>query len=314
MNLRFVTIKVLRSAVTLWMVVTFIFIVLRLSGDPIDMLLPDDADAEMINYYMREWGLDRPLHEQYWRYFVAVLSGDFGVSFVDDRTAIDVVVERIPATLQLGIAAFAFSICLGLPLGITAALNRNSAVDRGVMTLAVLGYAIPNFFLGILLILTFSLWLQWLPSSGSETFWHMVMPVITLGTAGMGALARFTRSAMLEVLNAPYMRTSRAKGLPRNKRIVRHALPNAAIPVVTILGFKIGGLISGSLITESIFAWPGVGRLLVTSVAQRDLAVVQALVMLVAFTMVLANLLIDLAYGWIDPRIRASSSKQENEA
>jgi len=314
MNLRFVATKVLRSAITLWMVVTFIFIVLRLSGDPIDMLLPDDADAEMINYYMKEWGLDRPLHEQYWRYFVAILHGDFGVSFVDDRKAFDVVVERIPATLQLGFAAFTFSICLGLPLGIVAALNRNTMVDRGVMTMAVLGYAIPNFFLGILLILTFSLWLQWLPSSGSDTFWHMVMPVVTLGTAGMGALARFTRSAMLEVLNAPYMRTSRAKGLPRANRIVRHALPNAAIPVVTILGFKIGGLISGSLITESIFAWPGVGRLLVTSVAQRDLAVVQALVMLVAFTMVIANLLIDLAYGWIDPRIRASSQKEAGES
>ena len=197
MNLRFVTTKVLRSAITLWMVVTFIFIVLRLSGDPIDMLLPDDADAEMINYYMKEWGLDRPLHEQYWRYFVAIFQGDFGVSFVDDRKALDVVVERIPATLQLGSAAFTFSICLGLPLGIVAALNRNTMVDRGVMTMAVLGYAIPNFFLGILLILTFSLWLQWLPSSGSDTFWHMVMPVVTLGTAGMGALARFTRSAML---------------------------------------------------------------------------------------------------------------------
>ena len=312
MNLRYVTIKVFRSVITLWMVVTFIFIVLRISGDPIDTLLPDDADAEMIAYYMAEWGLDRPLHEQYWRYFVSVFKGDFGVSFVDDRKAFDVVVERIPATLQLGFAAFVFGVCVGIPLGIVAALNRNTAIDRAAMTTAVLGYAIPNFFLGILLILVFTLWLQWLPSSGSATLWHMVMPVITLGTGGMGSLARFTRSAMLEVLNQAYMRTSRAKGVARLKRIVRHALPNAAIPVVTVLGFKIGGLISGSLITESIFAWPGVGRLLVTSVGNRDLAVVQALVMLVAFTMVIANLLIDIAYGWIDPRIRVSSQKQED--
>ncbi len=312
MNTRYVAIKVLRAIITLWMVVSFIFIVLRVSGDPIDTLLPDDADAETIAYYMHEWGLDRPLHEQYGLYFMSVFKGDFGVSFIDDRQALEVVVERIPATLQLGFAAFVFGICFGIPLGIIAALNRNSLIDRGVMTTAVLGYAIPNFFLGILLILVFTLWLQWLPSSGSSTLWHMVMPVVTLGTGGMGSLARFTRSAMLEVLNQSYMRTSRAKGVPRLKRIVRHALPNAAIPVVTCLGFKIGGLISGSLITESIFAWPGVGRLLVTSVGNRDLAVVQALVMLVAFTMVIANLLIDITYGWIDPRIRVSSQKQED--
>jgi peptide/nickel transport system permease protein len=180
------------------------------------------------------------------------------------------------------------------------------------MGLAVFGYAIPNFFLGILLILLFTLALGWLPSSGSATGWHMIMPVITLGTAGAGSLARFSRSAMLEVMNQAYMRTARAKGVARLRRIVFHAIPNAAIPVVTVLGFKIGGLISGSLITESIFAWPGVGRLLVTSVTARDLAIVQALIMLVAFTMVVANLLIDLAYGWLDPRIRVSSQQQKD--
>ena len=311
MNLRFVATKVLRAVITLWMVVTFIFVILRVSGDPTDVLIGDDADPEVIAYYQEKWGLDRPIHEQYVLYFVSVFAGDLGQSFKDDRDAVEVVAERIPATLRLGFAAFIFGVCFGIPLGIYAALHRNSLADRLTMSVAVFGYAIPNFFLGILLILLFSMVLRVLPSSGSETMWHMIMPVITLGTAGAGALARFSRSAMLEVMNQPYMRTSRAKGVPRLRRIVWHAIPNAAIPVVTVLGFKIGGLISGSLVTESVFAWPGVGRLLVTSVAARDLAIVQTLVMLVALTMVLANLTIDLLYGWLDPRIRVSSQQQK---
>lgn len=312
MNLRFIATKVLRAIITLWMVVTFIFIILRISGDPTDTMLPDDADAEMIEYYEKEWGLDRPLPEQYLLYFVSVFHGNLGISFKDDRDAVEVVTERIPMTLRLGLASLIFGLCFGIPLGIYAALHRNSLADRLAMGLAVFGYAIPNFFLGILLILLFTVTLGWLPSSGSATGWHMIMPVITLGTGGAGSLARFSRSAMLEVMNQSYMRTSRAKGVPRLRRIVVHAIPNAAIPVVTVLGFKIGGLISGSLITESIFAWPGVGRLLVTSVTSRDLAIVQALIMLVAFTMVVANLLIDLAYGWLDPRIRVSSQRQKD--
>ena len=312
MNLRFIATKVLRAIITLWMVVTFIFIILRVSGDPADTMLPDDADAEMIEYYEKEWGLDRPLPEQYLLYFVSVFHGNLGISFKDDRDAVEVVTERIPMTLRLGLASLIFGLCFGIPLGIYAALHRNSLADRLAMGLAVFGYAIPNFFLGILLILLFSVTLGWLPSSGSATGWHMIMPVITLGTGGAGSLARFSRSAMLEVMNQAYMRTSRAKGVPRLRRIVMHAIPNAAIPVVTVLGFKIGGLISGSLITESIFAWPGVGRLLVTSVTSRDLAIVQALIMLVALTMVVANLLIDLAYGWLDPRIRVSSQQQKD--
>jgi peptide/nickel transport system permease protein len=312
MNLRFIATKVLRAIITLWMVVSFIFVILRISGDPLDTMLPDDADAELIEYYEKEWGLDRPLPEQYLIYFVSVFHGNLGLSFKDDRDAVEVVTERIPMTLRLGLASLIFGLCFGIPLGIYAALHRNSLADRLAMGLAVFGYAIPNFFLGILLILLFSLTLGWLPSSGSATGWHMIMPVITLGTGGAGSLARFSRSAMLEVMNQAYMRTSRAKGVPRLRRIIVHAIPNAAIPVVTVLGFKIGGLISGSLITESIFAWPGVGRLLVTSVTSRDLAIVQALIMLVAFTMVVANLLIDLAYGWLDPRIRVSSQQQKD--
>lgn len=306
---RFLLTKLLRAIVTLWLVVTFIFVILRLSGDPTDILLPDDASQEVVEYYRHLWGLDRPLHEQYVRYFVSVIQGDFGESLRDRRDALTVVLERVPATLQLGIAALLCSIIVGVPLGIFAALHRNQASDRLTIGFAVLGYAMPHFFLGILLILLFSMWLQVLPSSGSATWLHMVMPVITLGMGSAGTLARFSRSAMLEVLNQSYMRTAKAKGVPSLRRIAWHAMPNAAIPVITVLGFKIGGLISGAVVTETVFAWPGIGRLLVTSVAQRDLAVVQTIILLVALTMVIANLLVDALYGWVDPRVRVAGRR-----
>lgn len=308
---RFLLTKLLRVIVTLWLVVTFIFVILRLSGDPTDILLPDDASQEVVEYYRHLWGLDRPLHEQYVRYFISVIQGDFGESLRDRRDALTVVLERVPATLQLGIAALLCSIFVGVPLGIYAALHRNQAADRLTIGFAVLGYAMPHFFLGILLILLFSMWLQVLPSSGSATWLHMVMPVITLGMASAGTLARFSRSAMLEVLNQSYMRTAKAKGVPSLRRIAWHAMPNAAIPVITVLGFKIGGLISGAVVTETVFAWPGIGRLLVTSVAQRDLAVVQTIILLVALTMVIANLLVDALYGWVDPRVRVAGRRQD---
>ena len=304
MNLRFIATKVLRAIITLWMVVSFIFIILRVSGDPTDTMLPDDADAEMIEYYEQEWGLDRPLPEQYLLYFVSVFRGNLGISFKDDRDAVEVVTERIPMTLRLGLASLIFGLCFGIPLGIYAALHRNSLADRLAMGLAVFGYAIPNFFLGILLILLFSLTLGWLPSSGSATGWHMIMPVITLGTGGAGSLARFSRSAMLEVMNQAYMRTSRAKGVPRLRRIIVHAIPNAAIPVVTVLGFKIGGLISGSLITESIFAWPGVGRVAVEAVNQNDFMLITGTVFIFTFLYLVMSLVADILYTIVDPRIR----------
>lgn len=311
MNLQFLAIKLFRALVTMWLVVTFAFIILRMSGDPIEILVGDEAEPEVIEYYRKLYGLDRPIYEQYFYYFAGIATGDLGISLSDERDVVEMVLEAIPKTLQLGSTALALSILLGVPFGIVAALNRNKPIDRLVMSFAVFGFSLPNFFLGILLILLFSLSLRVLPSSGSETLWHMIMPVITLGTSAAGSLARFARSSMLDVLNKSYMRTAAAKGVPRFRRILRHALPNAAIPLVTVLGFRIGDLISGSIITETVFAWPGVGRLLVTSVSSRDLAVVQAILLMVALTMVLANLTVDLLYGWIDPRIRTSSSMDE---
>ncbi len=299
-----VLLKTGRALLTVLLCVTFVFVVLRLSGDPAETLLPDNTPPATVDEYRARWGLDRPLPEQYVLYLAAVAHGDFGRSFGDNRDALEVVLERVPATLLLGGATFVLALAIGIPLGIVAAIRRNTAVDRAVMGFAVFGFSTPNFFLGILLILLFTMQLRWLPSSGSETWQHMVMPVFTLGTASAGTLARFTRTAMLEVMGQPFLRTARGKGATEAIAIRRHALPNAAIPVVTVIGFQLGGLIGGALVTETVFAWPGVGRLLVAAVSGRDLAVVQAIVLLVAATMVTANYLVDLAYGLLDPRIR----------
>ncbi|WP_116086511.1 ABC transporter permease [Tropicimonas sp. IMCC34011] len=297
-----------RCLMTLLLAVTFVFVVLRLSGDPVQRMLADDVPAKVIESYRVMWGLDRPLPEQYLRYIANVVRGDFGLSFRDDRAVATILAERIPATLKLGLLALGITLLIGIPGGIVAALNRGKLVDRVVMGITILGHSLPNFFLGILLILYFSMTLRLLPSSGIGTWQHMVMPAITLGTSFAGTVARFTRSAMLEVLNQPYMRTARAKGVQRPARIWHHALPNAAIPVVTVVGLRLGGLVGGATVVETVFGYPGIGSLLVNSVAQRDLAVVQGVVLLIAFTMVVTNLLIDLAYGWLDPRIAATQS------
>jgi peptide/nickel transport system permease protein len=308
MNLNFIAFKIFRALLTMVLVITAAFFILHLSGDPIEIMLGDEAEPEVIEYYRALYGLDRALYVQYFGYFTGVLQGDLGFSLIDEQDVLEMIVDAIPNTLILGGTAFALSLSLGIPLGIIAALHRNKAIDRFVMSFAVFGFSIPNFFLGILLILTFSMWLRWLPTAGSGTVWHLIMPAITLGTSAAGSLARFARSSMLEVLNKSYMRTATAKGVPRRQRIQWHALPNAAIPLVTVLGFRIGDLVAGSIITEAVFAWPGVGRLLVSSVASKDLAVVQGILLMVSFTMVIANLLVDLTYGWIDPRIRTSST------
>lgn len=302
---RFWLVKAARTLLTLWFVLTFAFVVLRTSGDPVQSLLGPDATVEEIEQFRGLWGLDRPLPEQYLRYLVNMASGEFGKSYRDGRSVTEVVAERVPWTLGLGLTAYLVAMLVGIPAGILAAVRRGSALDRMIMGLAVFGFALPNFFLGILMILLFSLTLRWLPSSGTGTLAHLVMPALTLGLFTAGTLARFTRSAMLEVLNQLYMRAAAAKGAPPVYRILRHALPNAAIPVVTILGLNLGALVGGAIVVETVFAWPGVGRLLVTAVTSRDLAVVQALVLLIAFTMVAANLAVDLLYGVLDPRIRA---------
>ncbi len=305
----FVARKLGRAAFTLWLVVTFVFVVLRLTGDPVQQLLPDDADPSTVAYYRALWGLDQPLYVQYARYWVAMVQGDFGVSFRNGQDALELVMARVPKTLELMLTSFFAALAIGIPAGIWAAIHRDTIVDRSVMAASVLGFSLPNFFLGILMILLFSMHLRWLPSSGSGTWLHLIMPAFALGTAFAGQIARFARSAMLDVMHKPFMRTAAAKGAATGRQVYLHALPNAAIPIVTIVGFKLGAVIGGAVVTENVFAWPGVGRLLTGAVAARDLAVVQCIVLLITMTMVTANLLVDLAYGWLDPRVRVGAAQ-----
>jgi peptide/nickel transport system permease protein len=307
--LRFIASRLARAGLTIAMVVTFAFVVLRLSGDPAQIIMGADAPPEAVDAFRTAWGLDEPIWVQYFSYFWAIVQGDLGRSMRDGRDAIVLVTERIPATLALTLPALAIKICLGIPAGIYAALHRNSLADRVVMIIAVAGFTVPSFVLGLLLVLVFAVQLGWLPSGGQESWRHGILPVITLGLGGAAVLARFTRSAMLEVLGQPYIRTASAKGVPWRAVVTGHALPNAAIPTVTIIGFMVGTLIAGAVVVESVFSWPGVGRLLVVAVANRDLAVVQCILLLVAITMVCANLIVDLLYGLLDPRLRAAPRK-----
>lgn len=304
--LRFLASRIFRASLTIAMVVTFAFIVLRLSGDPAQIIMGADAPPEAVAAFRAAWGLDDPLWQQYFRYFGAILHGDLGRSMRDGRDAIALVAERIPATLALTIPALIIKLAIGIPAGVVAALYRNSFIDRAVMALAVAGFTVPSFVLGLILVLIFAVQLGWLPSGGQESWRHAILPVITLGVGGAAVLARFTRSAMLEVLGQPYIRTASAKGVPWRAVVTGHALPNAAIPTVTIVGFMVGSLIAGAVVVESVFSWPGVGRLLVVAVANRDLAVVQCILLLVAGTMVASNFVVDLLYGALDPRLRSA--------
>lgn len=305
--LRFLALRLARAAVTIVLVVTFAFVVLRLSGDPALTIMSPDAPPEAIIAFRHAWGLDQPIWLQYLHYFGAILQGELGQSMRDGRPAIDLVAERLPATLALTLPALVFKIGLGVPAGIQAALHRNSLTDRLVMAGAVAGFTVPSFVLGLVLVLVFAVHLGWLPSGGQESWRSAILPVLTLGLGGAGILARFTRSAMLEVLGQPYIRTASAKGVPWARVVRGHALPNAAIPTVTVVGFMVGSLIAGAVVVESVFSWPGVGRLLVVAVSNRDLAVVQCILLLVASTMVAANLTVDLLYGVLDPRLRATA-------
>ena len=307
MHVKYFLVKTLRAFITTFLLVVFVFFVLRITGDPAQAMLPDDATEEDYIEFRQIWGLDKPLMEQFWIYCKNFIHGDFGQSYKDGRDVFEVISQRLPKSVWLMGMSIIFSIVVGLPLGIYAALHRNSFGDRFVMGAAVFGFSMPNFFLGIMFILIFSMKLHWLPSAGSDTWLHLLMPMITIGMTRMGSYARYTRSAMLNVLSKPYIITAKAKGASRNRMVYLHALPNAAIPIVTVIGTSIGHMVGGSVVIENVFAWPGVGRLLVSSVAVRDLPVVQAIVIIMGLAMVLANLLVDFTYGLLDPRIRVTA-------
>lgn len=300
----FIAIRLARAMLTIGMVVTFAFVVLRASGDPARAMLSPETPAAAVDAFRKAWGLDAPVWVQYARYVLAIVHGDLGQSMRDGRAAITVVAERIPVTLMLTGPALALNLLLGIPVGIYAALRRGSLADRLVMAVAVAGFTVPSFVLGLVLVLAFAVELPWFPSGGAGTLRQLVLPVVTLGLGGAAVLARFTRSAMLEVLGQSYIRTASAKGVPWRGVVTGHALPNAAIPVLTIVGFMVGNLIAGTVLVESVFSWPGVGSLLVVSVMSRDLAVVQCILLVVAAAMIVTNVAVDLLYGVLDPRLR----------
>ena len=303
MNSAFIIRKILRAILTILMVTTFVFMILRLSGDPTVSVLGLEASPEAVASFRAKWGLDDPVSVQYVRFIANLFRGDLGPSILEGTSAFQSVASRLPNTLILMIIATVLTFAVGISLGLLASLNHNKLKDKLIMIFAVAGYSMPTFVVGVLLVMVLSVYLGWLPSAGSGTWKHFIMPILTMTIVESAIFARFTRSAMLEVLYQPYMKTALAKGLSWKQAVRRHALPNAAIPIVTIAGFWIGLIIAGAVITESIFGWPGIGRLLVYSVKHRDYNVVQAIVMLISCSMVVTNLTVDIIYGILDPRV-----------
>lgn len=296
--------RLLQSLVVLLGVSFVVFFILFLTGDPAAVMLPPEATAEDIQRFRESMGFNDPFFVQYGRFLLGALQGNFGTSIRHGEPAFTLVVERMPATFELAGAALVIALMLAIPAGIVSAVRRNTVVDYISTVVALLGQSMPTFWLGIMLILFFSVQFQVLPSSGRGTWQHLVLPAVTLGLFTTARITRLTRSGMLEVLNQDYIRTAKAKGVSDAPVVWKHALKNAAIPIVTIVGIELGTLLGGSVITETIFAWPGVGRLSVQAIYNRDYPVVQAAVFLLAATFIVVNLLVDLVYTYLDPRIR----------
>jgi peptide/nickel transport system permease protein len=282
-----------------------VFILLRVSGDPVVLMLPEDAPTEQVIQLRESLGLDRPLLNQYLIFLGNLLRGDFGQSIrYANQPVLPIVLERLPATLELTLGALLVAILISFPAGIIAATNRNRWQDYSATSFAILGEAMPNFWLGIMLILIFSVNLGWLPVSGRGGVVNLILPALTLGTALAALLTRLMRSSLLEVLGLDYVRTARAKGLRQRLVLVKHAVRNALLSYVTVLGLQIASLMAGSVVTEQVFAWPGIGLLAIQAINSRDMAVVQAIVIIASLIVMSANLLVDLLYAVIDPRIQ----------
>jgi len=300
----FLTARLVRALIAVWLVSTVVFVVMRLSGDPVPLLLPADAPRSEYARVARELGTDRPLPVQYAVFLGHVVRGDFGRSIHFREPAMRVAIGYLPATVELGLTAFALAVLVAVPVGVVSAVRRNTAVDHAAMAVALVGQSAPTFFLGILFILLLSLKAGLLPTSGRGDWTHLVLPAMTLGAFSMASIARLTRSALLEVLRQDYVRTARAKGLREWRVVVKHAFRNAAVPVLTITGLQLGTLLGASVVTETVFAWPGLGRLAIHSIYNRDYPIVQCVVFLSALVFIVINFVIDLTYGLLDPRIR----------
>lgn len=289
---------------TIWAIATIVFLATRVTGSPIDFLMPEGLDAQSRSEMIAYFGLDQPLMTQYLDFWRSVFGGQFGLGLTERRPVSTIFTERVGRSLSLLLATLTVTVSVGVPLGILAAVWRKSVAGNMVLFAAFLGYAIPNFVLAILFILAFSFSLNWLPSSGSTSLAHYVMPVLSLSAFFVASLVRYTRNSMLDVLSQDYMRTARAKGLAERDVIVRHGLRNALIPVVTVIGLQMTTLVSGAVVIETVFAWNGVGDLLVGATLRRDYPVLQFGILVVATLVAAINLTVDLVYGAVDPRVR----------
>jgi peptide/nickel transport system permease protein len=302
---RYLVRRLLLTIPVLLGVATLVFSLIHfIPGDPAQAMLGEGAAPEDVAQLRTRLGLDQPLLVQYGSFLKGLARGDLGVSLRNDQPVLQQIVERMPATAELAFASMAVAVLIALPLGIIAAVWRGTAVDYGAMTLSLIGISIPNFWLGPLLAIVFAVELGWLPVGGRGTVAHLVLPAVTLGAALAAILARMTRASLLEELREPYVLAARAKGVSRTRAILHHAFRNSLIPIVTILGLQFGVVLTGAVITETIFAWPGIGRLLIQSISFRDYPTVQGCVLLIAVTYVGVNLITDLTYGFLDPRIR----------
>ena len=288
-----------------WGVVTMVFVVMRLvPGDPANAFLGVDATKEEVEQLRERLGLDRSIPEQYVIFLRQAAGGDLGSSTYSGQPALEMIIERLPATIRLATAALVLALVTAFVLGVTAALRANSALDQLISVVTVMGQSLPDFWIGLMLILVFSGILRLLPTFGSDTLAHLILPAVTLALPLMGATTRLVRSGMLEILGQDYIRTARAKGLKPSVVVRRHALKNMLIPVVTVFGLRLGYLLGGSVIVETVFSWPGVGNTIIFAISSRDYAVVQAATLVVAISFVAINLVIDLIYVVLDPRIR----------
>jgi peptide/nickel transport system permease protein len=301
--LRFTLIRLVRAVLTVLAVALFVAIALRIAGDPAVIALGPDAPAEALSAWRVQHGFDKPIAVQILLQFAAMARGDFGVSMLDSKPALASVLQHAVLTLEIALPALIVKLLLGIPIGVIAAVKRNTWIDRLAMSGAVLGLALPNFVIGVVLVVVFAVELGVLPSSGQPSVAGLVLPVMSLGLAGAGILARFTRSAVIGVLAQPHVRAAAARGLSDGQVLRRHVLPNAVATLLPVLGLTIGGLLAGTVVIETLFSWPGLGSQLVTAVANRDLPVVECILMLSACVMALTNLAMDVLHTIRDPRI-----------
>ena len=301
---RFIVIRLLQAFVTLIVISMIIFALARASGDPVMLMAPPMATLADIERVQKHLGLDKPIYEQYWIFLKNVARGDFGESIRNRQPVTELIGDRLPNTISLGLSAIVIGITVSIILGVTAAVKFGTWLDSGVKLLAILGQALPSFWLAIMAISIFAVWLHWFPTSGMGSPSHYVLPVLTLSFFMLPIMTRLIRSSMLEVLDSEYVKLARIKGLSERWVVWKHALRNAIIPLLTAAGITFATIVTGAVIIETVFAWPGVGRLIAEAVMGRDFPVIQGTVLLVAVVVLAVNLLVDITYAWVDPRIR----------